>query len=291
LGEAPSDGNLYGRLNAAWVRGLPIAGGTLTGALVLSADPTIALHPATKQYVDNRIVRYDAAQSLTTGQTLQARQNITAAGLAVANAFTDTTDSTSPATGSIILAGGLGVAKKMQITDTITALNGITGPAAAVVAGGTFKSPGGGPIVSGTYNGASFNGVDMTSSSAAASSWGVMRNPNGIVGLITTNGTATSYGVSSDGRLKTNAVPYTESAYVIDNTDVMEFEWVADGSTSIGVIAQDASQVFPGAFTEGNGEPGDEDFVPWQADYSKYVAVLLAEVKALRARVAALEGG
>jgi len=31
---------------------LPLAGGTMTGATVLNADPTLALHAATKQYVD-----------------------------------------------------------------------------------------------------------------------------------------------------------------------------------------------------------------------------------------------
>lgn len=33
--------------------GLPIAGGTMTGALTLNADPTSVLHAATKQYIDN----------------------------------------------------------------------------------------------------------------------------------------------------------------------------------------------------------------------------------------------
>ena len=36
----------------AWVGHLPLAGGTLTGDLTLSADPTNVLHAATKQYVD-----------------------------------------------------------------------------------------------------------------------------------------------------------------------------------------------------------------------------------------------
>lgn len=37
----------------SWVNHLPLAGGTLTGSLTLNADPTDALHAATKQYVDN----------------------------------------------------------------------------------------------------------------------------------------------------------------------------------------------------------------------------------------------
>ena len=54
------------------------AGSTMTGPLVLSADPTASLGAATKQYVDTR-VRYDAAQALTAAQQAQARSNIYAA--------------------------------------------------------------------------------------------------------------------------------------------------------------------------------------------------------------------
>lgn len=82
--EAPSDGALYGRLNAAWSKALPLAGGTLTGPLILAADPAVALGAATKQYVDANIggtgaVRYDTVQALTAAQQTQARQNIYAA--------------------------------------------------------------------------------------------------------------------------------------------------------------------------------------------------------------------
>ena len=40
---------------ATTVAFLPLSGGTLTGALVLAADPVTALQPATKQYTDNAI--------------------------------------------------------------------------------------------------------------------------------------------------------------------------------------------------------------------------------------------
>jgi len=47
---------------------LPLAGGTLTGTLVLSADPTAALQPATKQYTDTAdALKVDKAGDTMTG--------------------------------------------------------------------------------------------------------------------------------------------------------------------------------------------------------------------------------
>lgn len=63
IADAPSDGSAYGRLNAAWAKVLPLAGGTLTGALILAADPATALGAATKQYVDGLIPTVPAASS------------------------------------------------------------------------------------------------------------------------------------------------------------------------------------------------------------------------------------
>ena len=51
------------------------------------------------------------------------------------------------------------------------------------------------------------------------------------------------------------------------------------------MIAQQAIEVYPTAVT--HTEKNDW----WGVDYSKYVPVLLQELKALRARVATLEGG
>ena len=58
---------------------LRLTGGTMTGPLILAADPLVALGAATKQYSDTH-VSYTIAQGLTTPQQLQARQNIGALG-------------------------------------------------------------------------------------------------------------------------------------------------------------------------------------------------------------------
>lgn len=55
LTDAVADGTTYGRMNHTWVNVLPLTGGTLTGALILAAPPTLALGAATKGYVDSQI--------------------------------------------------------------------------------------------------------------------------------------------------------------------------------------------------------------------------------------------
>src|SRR5215471_4388842 len=56
-----TDGIIYVWDGIKWISGaaplvyLPIAGGTLTGPLILAGDPTLDLGAATKQYVDDAI--------------------------------------------------------------------------------------------------------------------------------------------------------------------------------------------------------------------------------------------
>lgn len=52
--EAPTTGLIYGRQGSttSWQLVLPLSGGTLTGPLILAADPGTNLGAATKQYVD-----------------------------------------------------------------------------------------------------------------------------------------------------------------------------------------------------------------------------------------------
>jgi hypothetical protein len=55
IGDAPFTGDVYGRANGFWVMSVPLAGGVMTGTLVLSGDPTASMQAATKNYVDTSI--------------------------------------------------------------------------------------------------------------------------------------------------------------------------------------------------------------------------------------------
>jgi hypothetical protein len=108
-------------------------------------------------------------------------------------------------------------------------------------------------------------------------------NPNGQVGAVNTSGSSTSYATSSDERLKENFTSFDGGA-LLDDINVYRFDWKAGGS-GYGVKAQECHAVFPDAISVG----GEDVSEPWAADYSKFVPLLMAEVKALRARVAELE--
>jgi hypothetical protein len=101
----------------------------------------------------------------------------------------------------------------------------------------------------------------------------------------TDDGVNTLYVNSSDKSLKFDEKPYTDSGWVIDNTTIWDFAWRSKPERrNIGVFAQDEYLVFPDAvsFSVDPNEPAG-------IDYSKYVPVLLEELKQLRKRVAELE--
>jgi hypothetical protein len=113
-------------------------------------------------------------------------------------------------------------------------------------------------------------------------------NGNGVVGSIATNASATAFNTASDKRLKANPEPINNSGDIIDALEPVKFIWKTEAAnTGYGVLAQDAYAVFPNAVTVGNDkELGEEGFVGWSVDYSAFVPVLLAELKASRVREA-----
>lgn len=92
IGEAPSDSTTYGRRNAAWSRVVAVAGDTMTGLLVLSADPLVALGAATKQYVDNNLASRVAKAGDTMTGLLTLSGNPTANLHAATKQYVDTGD-------------------------------------------------------------------------------------------------------------------------------------------------------------------------------------------------------
>jgi hypothetical protein len=102
-------------------------------------------------------------------------------------------------------------------------------------------------------------------------------------GSISTNGTTTSYNVTSDQRLKNNIVDAPEFGSVIDSIKVRSYDWKTDQTHQrAGFIAQELVNVAP----EAVHQPADPAEM-MAVDYSKLVPMLVKEIQNLRKRLAA----
>jgi hypothetical protein len=123
-------------------------------------------------------------------------------------------------------------------------------------------------------------------------------NGNGLVGSITTNGTATTYATSSDYRLKENVVPLTGAIDRLQQIPVHRFNFITDPDKVLdGFIAHEAQAIVPECVVGDKDAVDDEGNPIYQGiDQSKLVPLLtaalqeaIAKIETLEAKVAALE--
>ena len=75
-------------------------------------------------------------------------------------------------------------------------------------------------------------------------------NGNGVVGRITTSGSGTSYGTTSDYRLKENVTDVTDGITRVKQLSPKRFNFIADADTKVdGFLAHEAATVVPEAVT------------------------------------------
>jgi hypothetical protein len=129
-------------------------------------------------------------------------------------------------------------------------------------------------------------GIGHGSSAPAASTFVTFRFNNTAIGGVTQSGTTgVNFNTTSDARLKTNVQPADDAGALLDAVQVRQFNWVSDGAHQrYGFIAQELFEVVP----EAVHVPADPEAM-MAVDYSKLVPLLVREIQALRARVAALE--
>lgn len=113
------------------------------------------------------------------------------------------------------------------------------------------------------------------------------------IGSITQNGTTgVLYNITSDYRLKNVIGPVTGSGARIDALEPIEYEWKSDGSRTRGFLAHKFQEVYAQSVTgqkDEVDENGDAVYQNMQASTSEVIADLVAEIKSLRSRIAALE--
>jgi hypothetical protein len=125
----------------------------------------------------------------------------------------------------------------------------------------------------------------------------IFSNPNGTVGSITTNGSATSYATSSDYRLKENIAPMTGALNVVQALKPVTYNWKINGSDGQGFIAHELQEVVPDCVTGEKDAVNEDGSIKAQGiDTSFLVATLTAAIQELKAtvdaqaaRIAALE--
>jgi hypothetical protein len=75
------------------------------------------------------------------------------------------------------------------------------------------------------------------------------RYNNAVTGSISTNGTGTTYGTSSDYRLKENVAPMTGALEKVAALNPVTYTWKVDGSAGQGFIAHELQAVVPDCVT------------------------------------------
>ena len=141
-------------------------------------------------------------------------------------------------------------------------------------------------------------------------------NANGVIGNITTSGSGTSFGTSSDYRLKENVVYDWDATTRLKQLKPARFNFIADADTTVdGFLAHEAQAVVPDCATGTKDAMKDEEYEVTPAvldengtettaavmgtrsvpdiqsiDHSKIVPLLVKTIQELEARITALEG-
>ena len=143
-------------------------------------------------------------------------------------------------------------------------------------------------------------GLSLRSSGDGTSvSFASFRRANAtVIGSITrvTTTDAVAYNTTSDARLKENLRDFTDSGRLIDSLKPRVFDWKnsdENGKNVVGFVAQEQHAADPifahiGAVSVGDEDP-DNITKQWQRSDSALIPILVAELKSLRARLAALE--
>jgi hypothetical protein len=113
-----------------------------------------------------------------------------------------------------------------------------------------------------------------------------------LAGNVASNGSTTTYNVTSDYRLKTVVGAINDSGTRIDALYPVEYTWNSNGQRTRGFLAHQFQEVYADSVTgtkdavDNNGNP---EYQSMQAGTAEVIADLVAEIQSLRKRLTALE--
>jgi hypothetical protein len=150
------------------------------------------------------------------------------------------------------------------------------------------------------FAGNAYNGMGLKDTADSSGAYFlVFRKSNATtIGSVTRVSTtdAVVYNTTSDARLKENFRDFTDSGRLIDSLKPRVFDWKnsdENGKNVVGFVAQEEHAADPIFAHIGAVSVGDEDpetiTKQWQRSDSALIPILVAELKALRQRVAVLE--
>jgi hypothetical protein len=133
-------------------------------------------------------------------------------------------------------------------------------------------------------------GIMVTGTSGTVAMRFYNQTPSAVAGAISFTGTTTTYGTSSDYRLKENVQPMRGALAKVALLKPVTYKWKADGLDGQGFIAHELQEVIPDSVygekdgIDDRGEPKYQN-----VDASFLVATLTAAIQELNAKVTALE--
>jgi len=201
----------------------------------------------------------------------------------------------APAVGQVLTSAGVGVAPSWSNAPAVTNIavglhNNLTALSASVSGEATAAGKYGGQFMS--SNGSSGQYAAMFRTDRIDGGFTLFKYGTTTVGYHVTDSTGVSLTSLSDGRRKTILAEY-DPGDIFDRIEHRNYVW-DNGVKGFGPIAQKLYLVAPWLVVKGDDDPdkrpGDEGFEPWTIKLSPGEKMLFAEVKALRRRMAVLEG-
>lgn len=185
-------------------------------------------------------------------------------------AITSTTASTNYANGALVVSGGVGIAGKLFVNDSMNVLG--------ISCSGVLD------LTSTTNTIATLTVAATTPSTSKTTGAVTIAGGVGISGSINVGGDVTAY-ATSDRTLKTNVVNITNPLAKVNAINGVTFEWneLSDKQgADVGLIAQEVEQVLPEIVT--TREDGTKAL-----RYEKVVPLLVEAIKELQRKVERLE--